>query len=84
MALTVDLVSSAATLERVPEPDSVEIEGVRLPRIELFALESSAPAKLVLALEAATLGSAKEASYQARSADVAKAPGVAPGASQEE
>ena len=84
VGLVVDLVASPDALERVPAVAWVEIEGVRLRQISLFGREASAPAKLALALEAATLGAEPEASYQAGSADVAEAPGAAPGASQEE
>jgi serine kinase of HPr protein (carbohydrate metabolism regulator) len=53
-ALAVDLVSEPP--ERVPEPTWTVIETVRLPLVRIVALEASAPAKLALALEAATLG----------------------------
>jgi serine kinase of HPr protein (carbohydrate metabolism regulator) len=38
-------------VERLPEPESVDIEGVRLPLRRLWPLEPAAPAKLRLALE---------------------------------
>jgi serine kinase of HPr protein (carbohydrate metabolism regulator) len=56
VALVVDLAISPAQPERVPEPVLAEIQGVRLPLIILVAAEASAPAKLALALQAATLG----------------------------
>ena len=69
VALVVDLVQSPGALERIPASETVLVEEVGVRRIGLFALEASAPAKLALALEAATLGVGREASYQGRSTD---------------
>jgi serine kinase of HPr protein (carbohydrate metabolism regulator) len=44
------VVRCVARPERLPEPRWVEIAGVRLPTVELAALEASAPAKLSRAL----------------------------------
>lgn len=49
LALIVDLVAPHA-VERLPAPDSAELMGVALPRIDLAPFEASAPAKLRLAV----------------------------------
>jgi serine kinase of HPr protein (carbohydrate metabolism regulator) len=69
--LAVDLVAGPEALERIPEPARTRIEGVDLPLVGLVAHEDSAMAKLLLALEAATLGARQEPAYQVRSADEA-------------
>jgi serine kinase of HPr protein (carbohydrate metabolism regulator) len=69
--LAVDLVPGPEALERIPEPARTRIDGVDLPLIALVAREESAPAKLLLALQAATLGAGQEPAYQVRSADEA-------------
>jgi hypothetical protein len=74
VVLVADLTAAADGLERIPEPDSADLEGVRLPRIDLFAREPSALAKLALALQAVTLGAEPEPAYQARRTDEAEAP----------
>jgi len=51
--LAIDCVEEANGVERTPEWDMVEILGVCLPRIALFAREASAVAKLGLALDVA-------------------------------
>jgi HPr kinase/phosphorylase len=51
LALIVDLVAPEA-VERLPEPRSETILGLSIPLIALAAFESSAPAKLRLALAA--------------------------------
>ena len=84
VTLVVDLTASPAAVERLPDPAWAEVAGLKVRRISLFALEPSAPAKLALALQSATLGAATEPAYQAQSADEARAPGVESGASQEE
>jgi serine kinase of HPr protein (carbohydrate metabolism regulator) len=53
VVLAVDCVEQANGLERVPEWDMVEICGVCLPCIGLFAREASAVAKLGMALDVA-------------------------------
>jgi serine kinase of HPr protein (carbohydrate metabolism regulator) len=50
IVLAADLVGSPGAVERTPEPAQVEIEGVTLRLIRLFPQESSAVAKLGLAL----------------------------------
>lgn len=49
--LVVDLVAPDA-IERMPDPGTVEIAGVPLPRLFLTPFEASAPVKLALALAA--------------------------------
>jgi serine kinase of HPr protein (carbohydrate metabolism regulator) len=56
IGLVADLAASAEALERIPQPDTVELAGVGVRRIDLYAIESSALAKLTLALEEAALG----------------------------
>ncbi len=55
VALAIDCVEEANGLERAPEWDMVEILGICLPRIGVFAREASAVAKLGLALDVAEL-----------------------------
>ncbi|MDH3241263.1 MAG: HPr kinase/phosphatase C-terminal domain-containing protein [Alphaproteobacteria bacterium] len=49
LALVVDLVEADA-VERLPAPDSAELLGIALPRIDLAPFEASAPIKLRLAV----------------------------------
>jgi serine kinase of HPr protein (carbohydrate metabolism regulator) len=49
VGLCVDL-APAALLERLPEPDWIDMMGIRLPRLALDGTAPSAPAKLRLAL----------------------------------
>ena len=49
LRLVVDLVPSGS-VERMPPPDSTEVMGVGLPRIDLAPFEASATAKLWLAV----------------------------------
>jgi len=51
LALVIDLVA-AETLERLPEPMTVELLGVALPLLRLSAAEPSAAAKVRLAVRA--------------------------------
>jgi serine kinase of HPr protein (carbohydrate metabolism regulator) len=51
LALVIDLVPADA-VERLPEPASVELLGTKLPRLRLYGLEPSAPAKVRLAVRA--------------------------------
>jgi serine kinase of HPr protein (carbohydrate metabolism regulator) len=53
IVLAIDCADDANGLERMPEWDMVEIAGVCLPRIGLFAREASAVVKLGLALDVA-------------------------------
>ena len=53
LVLAIDCVEEANGLERVPEWDMVDIAGVGLPCIQLFAREASAVVKLGLALDVA-------------------------------
>jgi serine kinase of HPr protein (carbohydrate metabolism regulator) len=53
VVLAIDCVEHANGLERVPEWDMVDIFGVCLPRMGLFAREASAVAKLGMALDVA-------------------------------
>lgn len=50
LALVVDFVSLRDALERMPEPETVMIEGIAVRRIMLHPFEASAPHKLLLAL----------------------------------
>ena len=50
--------------ERIPEPEQVEIAGVRIPSLSLRMLEASATAKLRRALQH-RLGAGAEGAYQA-------------------
>ena len=76
IVLAADLAGSREALDRTPEPDWTALCGCKVRRIDLFALESSAWAKLTLALQAATLGAGLEEAYQAALANEAKAPGA--------
>lgn len=51
LALVVDLVA-AALIERMPEPDHCEIDGIVLPRLTLYSFEASAALKLLMCLQA--------------------------------
>jgi serine kinase of HPr protein (carbohydrate metabolism regulator) len=53
VVLAIDCVEQANGLERVPEWDMVDLVGVPLPCIGLFAREASAVAKLGMALDVA-------------------------------
>ena len=67
LRLSVVLESTSKALERLPESEFVQILGLNLPQIRLFALESSAVAKLgaALASREARLGETEERAYQA-------------------
>ncbi len=67
LCLSVALESDPRALERLPEGETVRILGVALPHIRLFALESSAVAKLspALAWREPRLGETEERAYQA-------------------
>ncbi len=56
LVLAIDCVEQANVLERVPEWDMVDVLGVQLGRIRLFAREASGVAKLGLALDVAERG----------------------------
>jgi HPr kinase/phosphorylase len=56
LALVVDLVSQSQPIERLPENETAELLGLRVPRLALHAFEVSAPLKIALALR----GSAEE------------------------
>jgi serine kinase of HPr protein (carbohydrate metabolism regulator) len=84
VAVVVDLTSSPGGVERVPDATEAVLAGVKVRAVTLFPQESSAVAKLALALQAAALGARAEEAYQARSHGRGRsAPGVA-GTSQEE
>lgn len=52
IALVVDIVPSGQSIERLPDPaPTVAILGVSLPQLRISPFESSAPAKLLLALD---------------------------------
>jgi len=53
LALVVDLVAPDE-VERLPEPSSVELLGVMVPRLALAPFEASTPAKVRLAMLSAT------------------------------
>lgn len=67
IVVVIDLAAAPGGIERLPELQTTEMAGLRLPRAALFPQESSAVAKLALALEAAPLGARAEEAYQARS-----------------
>lgn len=48
--LVVELVKSQSDVERLPEPDFFEHEGIKVKKIKLYAFEPSAPDKVILAL----------------------------------
>ena len=50
LVLAVDLVSQSQAIERLPEPQTTNILGVPVPRIEFHPFETSAPLKLLLAM----------------------------------
>lgn len=52
VVLVADLVQSGQ-VERLPEPDTVELLGVAVPLVRLAPFEASAPIKLALALDSA-------------------------------
>ncbi|MEQ1695975.1 MAG: aldolase [Hyphomicrobiaceae bacterium] len=51
LVLVVDLVGEGALIERLPDPESVEILGYRLPSIHIHPFAASAPLKVLLALQ---------------------------------
>ena len=51
LMLVVDLVDRADLIERLPEPEGVEILGHRVPSMKINAFEASAPLKVLLALQ---------------------------------
>lgn len=53
IGLVVDLVESPDALERMPGPETVEINGIVLRRLRLWPFEASAAAKVRLAIRAA-------------------------------
>ena len=53
------------TIERMPEPETIVIAEVAVPRLRIDPFEASAPAKLRRALQ--HLGHARQQAYQARS-----------------
>lgn len=66
LALVVDLILPEQ-VERLPEPATAEIEGVRLPLLGLAPFEASTPAKLILALdEDAAPGAVAPVGYKER------------------
>lgn len=52
-------------IERMPEPEMIEVAQVAVPRLRIDPFEASAPAKLRRALQ--HLGHARQQAYQARS-----------------
>jgi serine kinase of HPr protein (carbohydrate metabolism regulator) len=53
------------TIERMPEPETIVVDQVAIPRLRLDPFEASAPAKLRRALQ--HLGHSSQQAYQARS-----------------
>lgn len=49
--LIVELVNSPKDIERLPNPAFMELKGLKIPKISLYAFECSAIDKLLLALE---------------------------------
>lgn len=52
LVLVVDLVGSDVPIERMPEPATVDIEGIAVGIMAVHAFETSAAAKVLLALQA--------------------------------
>lgn len=50
LSLVVELVGDIREIERLPEPDFYEFEGVKIKKIKLYAFENSAIDKILLAL----------------------------------
>lgn len=50
ISLVVDLVEDFNKIERYPEPEYEEIEGVKIPKIKICPFEVSAAEKIILAL----------------------------------
>lgn len=48
--LAVELVKSSSSIERLPEPEYFEYEGVKVRKIKICAFEASAADKIILAL----------------------------------
>ena len=48
--LVVELVKDISLVERLPKPEFFEYEGIKIPKIKLYAFEASAPNKIILAL----------------------------------
>ncbi len=48
--LVVDLVENLEEVSRLPEAEFVELEGIKIRKIRLWAFEASAPDKILLAL----------------------------------
>lgn len=73
--LVVDLLEGPEGVERMPDPETVEVAGIRLPLVRLWAHDAAATAKLALALSiaracgSAALGGAGQQAYQAPRAD---------------
>ncbi|MFI4975148.1 MAG: HPr kinase/phosphorylase [Caulobacterales bacterium] len=63
IVLSVRCEDASATLERLPEPETVHIAGIAVPRLRLRAFEDSAPAKMRRALD--HLGATQQQAYQA-------------------
>ncbi len=49
ISLVVKLVSSNSKIERMPEPKTTEILGIKIPTIEIYAFEPSAAEKIIAA-----------------------------------
>lgn len=48
--LAVELVKSSSLIERLPDPEYFEYDGVKVQKIKICAFEASAPDKIILAL----------------------------------
>ena len=48
--LVVDLVKDSSEIERLPEAEEIDLEGIKVPRIKICAFEISAVDKIILAL----------------------------------
>ena len=51
ISLVVELVGNLKDIERLPNPESYEIFGIKLPKIKLYPFESSSINKVILALK---------------------------------
>ena len=48
--MLIDLVKDSSEIERLPEAEEIDLEGIKVPRIKVCAFEISAVDKIILAL----------------------------------
>lgn len=56
LVLVADLVGGGVSVERLPDPESIEILGQHVPSMKLNPFEASAPVKVLLALQRLSSG----------------------------